>query len=183
VRQGWWLVGRQPFRDRAASAGPVPVPLPGSRNAVEPPSSDNAQAVYFAGSMRTLLTLAVAGLVAFAVITLYALEGHEVVVLRTTDDRGATRDTRVWIASEGDHAWIEAATPEREFYRDLLAHPEAELIRNEATARVRAEPVPGPEAHAHLRALLRAKYGLADWWVGLLQDTSRSVAVRIVTVP
>jgi hypothetical protein len=133
--------------------------------------------------MRTPLILAVAALVAFAGITLYALEGQEVVVLRTTDDRGATRDTRVWIALEGDHAWIEAATPEREFYRDLLARPDAELIRRGATARVRAEPVPGPEARAHLRALLRAKHGVADWWVGLLQDTSRSVAVRIVTVP
>ena len=52
-------------------------------------------------------------------------------------------------------------------------------MRAGATSRVRAEPVPGPEPHGHLRALLRAKYGLADWWVGLLQDTSRSVAVRI----
>lgn len=26
---------------------------------------------------------------------------------------------------------------------------------------------------------MRAKYGLADLWVGLLQDTSRSVAVRL----
>ena len=133
--------------------------------------------------MRTLLMLAVAGLASFAAITLYALEGQDVVVLRTTGEQGARRDTRVWIAFEGDHAWIEAATPEREFYRDLLAHPDAEVIRRGATARVRAEPVPGAEAREHLRALLRAKYGLADWWVGLLQDTSRSVAVRIVTVP
>jgi hypothetical protein len=94
-------------------------------------------------------------------------------------DRGSPRETRVWIVDEGDHAWIEAATPERDFYRDLLAHPEAELVRGGAISRVRAEPVPGPEPHGHLRALLRAKYGLADWWVGLLQDTSRSVAVRI----
>jgi hypothetical protein len=133
--------------------------------------------------MRTLLTLVVAGLAAFAGITLYALEGQEVVVLRTSGEQGATRDTRVWIAAEGEHAWIEAATPDRDFYRDLLAHPDAELIRGGSTSRVRAEPVPGAEAREHLRSLLRAKYGLADWWVGLLQDTSRSVAVRIVTVP
>jgi len=129
--------------------------------------------------MRTLLALAIAGLLLFGAVTLYALEGHEVIVLRTAGDRGAPRETRVWIVDEGDHAWIEAATPERDFYRDLLARPEAELIRAGTTSRVRAEPVPGPEAHGHLRALLRSKYGLADWWVGLLQDTSRSVAVRI----
>ena len=129
--------------------------------------------------MRSLSVIALLGLLLCAAVTLYALEGREVVVLRTSDDRGAPRETRVWIADEGDHAWIEAATPEREFYRDLLARPEAELIRGGSTSRVRAEPVPGPGPQQHLRALLRAKYGLADWWVGLLQDTSRSVAVRV----
>ena len=129
--------------------------------------------------MRLLLAIGILALLIFGAVTLYALEGHEVVVLRTTGDRRAPRETRVWIADEGDHAWIEAATPEREFYRDLLARPEAELVRGGTTARVRAEPVPGPEPHARLRALLRAKYGIADWWIGLLQDTSRSVAVRV----
>ena len=129
--------------------------------------------------MRRLLIAATLGLVVFGGVTLYALEGHEVVVLRTTDERGGARETRVWIADEGNHAWIEAATPERDFYRDLLAHPEAELRRSDASSRVRAIPVPGHEAHVRIRGLLRAKYGIADWWVGLLQDTSRSVAVRI----
>jgi hypothetical protein len=129
--------------------------------------------------VRRLLIAAVVGIVVFAGVTLYALEGHEVVVLRTTDERGGARETRVWIADEGDHAWIEAATPERDFYRDLLAYPEAELRRGDTSSRVRAIAVPGHEAHLHVRGLLRAKYGIADWWVGLLQDTSRSVAVRI----
>lgn len=133
-----------------------------------------------ATSVRWLLVAAAVVLVLFAAVTLYALEGHEVVVLRTTDQHGRPRETRVWIADDGDHAWIEAATPEREFYRDLLAHPDAELRRGDTTARVRTIPVPGAEGHARIRMLLRAKYGLADWWVGLLQDTSRSVAVRVV---
>jgi hypothetical protein len=132
--------------------------------------------------MRALLAIGILGLCLFGGITLYALEGHEVVVLRTADGRGSARETRVWIVDEGDHAWIEAATPEREFLRDVVARPEAELIRGGSASRVRAEPVPGEEPHGHLRALLRAKYGVADWWVGLLQDTSRSVAVRIVPV-
>jgi hypothetical protein len=45
---------------------------------------------------------------------------------------------------------------------------------------MRAEPVPGPEGHARIRDLLRAKYGLADVWINLLVDTSQSVAVRLV---
>ena len=129
--------------------------------------------------MRALVAIGILGLLLFGGVTLYALEGHEVVVLRTAGDRGAQRETRVWIVDEGDHAWIEAATPERDFLRDLRARPEAELVRAGATSRVQAEPMPGAEPHRHLRTLLRAKYGVADWWVGLLQDTSRSVAVRI----
>ena len=130
--------------------------------------------------MRLLLAVGISGLLLFGAVTLYALEGHEVAVLRTADGRGVPRETRVWIVDEGDHAWIEAATPEREFLQDVLARPDAELTRRGTTSRVRAEPVPGEAPHGHLRALLRAKYGIADWWVGLLQDTSRSVAVRIV---
>jgi hypothetical protein len=130
--------------------------------------------------MRALLASGILALAVFGGLTLYALEGHEVAVVRTAGETGTPRETRVWIVDEGDHAWIEAATPEREFLRDLVARPEAELIRAGTTSRVRAEPLPGAGPHEHLRALLRAKYGLADWWVGLLQDTSRSVAVRIV---
>ena len=133
-------------------------------------------------SVRWLLIAAAVGLLVFGGVTLYALEGHEVVVLHTTGEDGMPRETRVWIADEGDHAWIEAATPERVFYRDLLLRPEADIYREGRLTRVRAVPVPGLEAHARIRALLRAKYGLADWWVGLLQDTSRSVAVRIAPV-
>jgi hypothetical protein len=36
-----------------------------------------------------------------------------------------------------------------------------------------------PEGHAKIRRLLREKYGLADWWVGLFQDTSGSVAIHL----
>jgi hypothetical protein len=42
-----------------------------------------------------------------------------------------------------------------------------------------AELVREPGGHETIRALLRRRYGLRDWWVGLLFDTSRSVAVRL----
>lgn len=43
----------------------------------------------------------------------------------------------------------------------------------------RAVPVETPEAHEHVRRLLAAKYGFADRWIGVLVDTSRSVAIRL----
>jgi hypothetical protein len=111
-------------------------------------------------------------------ITWLALESAEVVVLRTRDAQGV-HETRVWIADEGPFAWLEAATPEREWYLRLLADPHGEIVRSGQAHAFRAVPEPGQGGHEKIRRLLRAKYGLRDWWVGLLQDTSRSVAVRL----
>jgi hypothetical protein len=57
--------------------------------------------------------------------------------------------------------------------------PEVELLRDGAPLRYRALPEPGPEGRERIRTLLRQKYGWADWWVGMLQDTSDSVLVRL----
>jgi hypothetical protein len=116
---------------------------------------------------------------AFAAVTWLALEGREVVVLRTFAAGAAPRETRVWVAEADGALWIEAATPERPWYRELVAHPQVELVRGGRTLALRAEPQPGPEGHAKIRELLRARYGWADAFVGLLQDTSGSVAVRL----
>jgi hypothetical protein len=132
---------------------------------------------------RNVVALLVLLVVGFAAITLTALEGNEVVVVRTRDDAGGTRETRVWVAEQDGALWVEAATPERDFYRDLQARPAAELVRGGNTLRVVAHPEPGAAGHERIRGLLAAKYGWADHWVALLQDTSRSVAVRFDPAP
>jgi F420H(2)-dependent quinone reductase len=115
----------------------------------------------------------------FGAITLYALEGHDVVVLHTRGPDGTARATRTWVADDGDSLWVEAAFRARPFYQQLLANPEVEVERGGIVRRYRAVPVPNPEGHLRIRALLAAKYGWADRWVGLLQDTSASVAVKL----
>jgi hypothetical protein len=118
-------------------------------------------------------------LVALAALTVAALEGREVVVVRTTDGSGGTRETRVWIGDEGGAAWVEAANPGRPFLRDVQGNAAVELRREGAWRWCHAAAVEGPEGHARIRRLLAAKYGWADCWVGLLTDTSASVAVRL----
>lgn len=124
------------------------------------------------------VALALACAALLAALTGLALESGEVIVLRTGDP-SAPRETRVWVAPDGDALLVEAATPERRWYRDLLARPELEVVRDGAAASYRAFPEPGPEGRARIRALLRARYGWADAFVGLLQDTSRGVLVRL----
>ncbi len=109
----------------------------------------------------------------------FALESGEVGVLRTTRPNGTTRDTRVWFAQHGERIWLEAATPDRSWYLDIQRAPTVILELPAGSRSYRAQPQPGPLDHARVRTLLREKYGLRDWWVGLFQDTSHSVAVRL----
>lgn len=125
--------------------------------------------------LRRILLLAALG----AAVTWYALEGHDVANLRTARADGAWRQTHVWVVEEGDSLWIEAATPERAWLLDLQGNPLVEVERIGGVASYRASPAPGPAARDQLRAALRAKYGWADAWVGLFQDTSNAVAVRL----
>ena len=132
--------------------------------------------------MRIVKRLAAAAAILiglFALITLAALEGQEVVIVHTTDPDGHARSTRTWIADDNGAAWIEAANPEREFYRSIVAQPEIEVERHGVVRRYYAVPLPNPEGHQRIRRLLADKYGAADWWIGLLADTSRSLAVRL----
>jgi hypothetical protein len=114
-----------------------------------------------------------------AAVTLVALEGREVALLRTVDEHGNARSTRVWVADEDGYVWIEAANRNRPFLRDVHAIAEVELRRGDTLRQCQAVVVPNPEGHERIRHLLAAKYGWADRWVGRLTDTSQSVAVRL----
>ena len=116
---------------------------------------------------------------AFATTTLYALEGKEVVVLRTKASDGSVRETRTWVADAEGSAWIEAAFSDRPFYQQLLVTPDIEVVRGGNVRAYRAVPQPNPDGHLRIRQMLADKYGWADWWVGLLTDTSGSIAVRL----
>jgi hypothetical protein len=130
---------------------------------------------------RSLIAL-VGALVAFGVVTLIALEGREVVVLKTVDPGGHARETRAWIAEENGEPWIEAASPERGFYRDVIAGSAIEIDWRGGLRSYRAAPAPNPQGHQKIRRLLRAKYGWADRWIGLLADTSSSIGIRLVEI-
>lgn len=125
--------------------------------------------------------LAALGLLAalFATVTFLALESGEVAVLRTRAPDGGFAQTRVWVADADGAALIEAADSQRAWYQSLRMHPDVELLRDGAPLRYRATPEPGPEGRERIRALMREKYGWADWWVGMLQDNADSVLVRL----
>lgn len=130
--------------------------------------------------LARLLRLAIYTAIVLAGVTYFALEGGDVGVLKTHGaDNNAWNETHVWYAEDGGSLWLEAATPTRPWLAEIRRNSEVELERDGATTLWNAAPVEGDEARANVRSLLRAKYGWADQWVELLQDTSDAVAVRL----
>ena len=129
--------------------------------------------------MRSLGAIAVVAVLVATGSTLVALEGGEVVVLRTHDAAGKPRDTRTWVADDGDGTWIEAANPGRPFLAQLKEPAGVMLRRGGSWTRCQADIAPNPDGHERIRRLLVSKYGWKDRWIGLLTDTSRSLAVRL----
>ncbi|HXC53231.1 MAG TPA: nitroreductase/quinone reductase family protein [Candidatus Limnocylindrales bacterium] len=125
--------------------------------------------------------------VAFAAVTLVALEGRAVAVLHTTSASGDERRTRVWFVENDGALLVESATPDRPFYLDLQRNPDlvVELHagmfdRQPRILHARAELVPDPQGHEEIRRLLAQRYGWADKWIAVLADTSMSREVRVV---
>ena len=133
--------------------------------------------------MKLAFALLAALVLGLAGATWWALESGGVAVLETRRADGAPRRTHVWVAEEEGELWLEAATPERAWLQDVQRSPEVVLTRGARAERFRAVPAPGERERARVRALLRRQYGLRDAWVGLVQDTSRAVAVRLAPLP
>jgi Uncharacterized protein conserved in bacteria (DUF2255) len=113
--------------------------------------------------------------------TYWAGEQTEVAVLRTTDAEGVSYDTELWVVDYEDDPWVRVANPERSWYERLRENPDVELVRDGETRRYRAEPHDVPEIAAELDEAFRAKYGLVDWWYGLLLRR-QPIPVRLAPV-
>ena len=109
--------------------------------------------------------------------------GGEVVTLRTHE--GAKEAvTRLWVIDDGGFQYLRAGNPGSGWLKRIQLDPSVVVERNGVAARYRAVPVlDDPEQPAHIHALMREKYGVADRIVSLLGDRSLSVAVRLVPVP
>ena len=121
-------------------------------------------------------------LVLLAVGTYVAGEQTEVAVLHTVDDAGAPHHTKLWVVDHDGAAWVRVARPERRWFQRLQAHPRIEITRAGKTLAVIAVPDRSPEARAAIDGAFRAKYGLVDWWYGLLLR-SNPIPVRLDPAP
>ena len=130
---------------------------------------------------RAVLAL-LAGVLAAAALAGWVLESGGVAVVETRRPDGGLRRTRVWYAVAGERIWLEAGRPEHPWYLDVQRAPRLRFVADGVDARFDAATVPGRDAHAHVRALLREKYGLRDRILAAVLDTSQSVAVILTRV-
>jgi hypothetical protein len=119
-------------------------------------------------------------LVAFA--TYLAGEQTEVAVLHTVDAGGASHATKMWVVDHDGVAWVRVARPERLWFQRLEAQPRVEITRGDETQPMLAQPDRSPQARVAIDAAFRAKYGLVDWWYGVLLR-SDAIPVRLEPAP
>ena len=118
-------------------------------------------------------------LAVFGLVTWWALEANGVAVIETHTPDGTLRSTHVWFAEPDGELWLEAGTPDNTWFQDIQQNPMVSFAAARRSGRYAANSIAGPSGHKKIRSLLRQKYGLRDWWVGLLVDTSGSRAVRL----
>ena len=78
----------------------------------------------------------------------------------------------------GKH-YLEAGARENGWFQDVQSSSILEFQSDDLSGSFRARLDEDPAAHPRLRAALREKYGLRDLWVGLLVDSSQSLAVQL----
>jgi hypothetical protein len=130
--------------------------------------------------MKPLVRALLVTVAALAAFTWWSLESSGVATIETRRPNGLMRKTHVWYVEAGGDLWVEAGTPENAWYVDIQREPSVVFEGGGHAGRYEAQPVPGEVTHHRIRSLLREKYGIRDWWIGLIFDTSDGVAVQLV---
>jgi hypothetical protein len=107
-------------------------------------------------------------LLLIAVATYVAGERTEVVSLRSVDEAGVSHETKLWVVDLDGTPWVRVARPQRNWFERIKEHPEVELVRQGVATPHRALEISDPETRARVDQAFREKYGLVDWWYGLL---------------
>jgi hypothetical protein len=130
--------------------------------------------------MRIVVRIVLAVLALLAVVVAFeviASESGEIVVVQTTDAAGAPYETRLWVVDEGDRAWIRAGNPQSAWLIHIQQNPAVTVTRDGQTATYTA--VPDVASRDRINDLMRAKYGWADSYIGMLFGRDDATPIRL----
>jgi hypothetical protein len=131
--------------------------------------------------MRKLALSLLGLLVAIGLATYVAGEVIETVVITTYDEAGQPHSGKVWVVDHDGAMWVRVANPERAWYHRVTGHPQMEVERAGMLFHVVAHPDESAEGRAALDVEFRRKYGLTDWWYGVLLRRA-AIPVRLDVV-
>jgi hypothetical protein len=116
---------------------------------------------------------ALSGIVVLLLITWCALEWSGVATVNTVASDGTNRATNMRFVERDGQLLLEAGTPENAWFVDAQKTLQLRISQPSSLAgNYTIEPTSSPDGHARIRALMREKYGLRDWWIGTLFDTT-----------
>ena len=104
--------------------------------------------------------------------------GGEVVTLTTTDAEGDSHETSLWIVEDEGSLWLRASNPGSGWLKRITAKPDVELSRGGESTRYRAEIVRGRSDRINEK--MAEAYGWADSVIGVMRDSSSTMAIRLV---
>jgi hypothetical protein len=128
-------------------------------------------------SLVWVVAAVLALLVVLGVALWVASESGEVVVLRTRDAAGATRETRLWVVEHEGASWLRAGNADTGWYRRLLAEPEVVVERGGTARAYRAVPI--LEARDAINEQMQQKYGIADSFLSSFFRRPAKIPVRL----
>lgn len=125
-----------------------------------------------------LIAVVIAGLL---LLQMVASESGEVVVLSTRGEGESVEETRLWVVDHDGHAWLRAGQPQSGWFMRLKANPRIGLERD--GVRNAFDAVPEPGMRDPVNDLMRAKYGWADEFIGMLFGRDDATPVRLDPIP
>ncbi len=106
-----------------------------------------------------------------------ASESGEVVVLTTTDSKGETAQTRLWVFDYEGHQYLRTGDTGSGWYNKVLSNPSVSVARNDVSKNYTAVPV--PELRDIGNELLRDKYGWSDAYIEWVFGRDTAIPIRL----
>ncbi|HSQ01432.1 MAG TPA: hypothetical protein VL049_29780 [Candidatus Dormibacteraeota bacterium] len=118
--------------------------------------------------MRRIALTLLGILFVVALASYVAGEVIETVIVRTRDAAGVTYDSKVWVADVDGTPWVRVGRAGRAWGERLRSDPHVELVRAGVTTPRLAVIDTSEPMRARVDAAFAAKYGVVDWWYGVL---------------
>jgi len=131
--------------------------------------------------VKRLIWLIVFLFAGLMLVQMVASESGEVVVLATRGGGEEAEETRLWIVDHEGSQYLRSGQAQAGWFTRLKANPRVGLERS--GQRNAFDAVPEPAKQAVINDLMRAKYGWADEFIGMMFGRDDATPIRLDPIP